>query len=85
MHSYVQRKQNYVFDRIGYKCVNCGTTNNIEVHHIRYTKYSEQIKGKRGVGLLKRWGIYAKEVDLKPCPITSVCSDCHKKIHRGEL
>jgi 5-methylcytosine-specific restriction endonuclease McrA len=56
-------------------CVNCGSTENIEIHHVRALR-------KRGAVINKDYiSVMMSRINRKQI---SLCVDCHKKIHQGK-
>jgi hypothetical protein len=60
--------------KLGFPCLICGATDNVEMHHVRHI---------RKMGERKPTGFQAvmRALNRKQIP---VCKGCHEKIHRGE-
>ena len=60
-------KRNSILKRDNNKCVFCGRTDNLQVHHKYYSKYPN---GK----MVKPWN-YPDDA------LITLCKECHKKVH----
>lgn len=65
-----KNKRQQIIERDKYKCVYCGRTDNLQVHHTYYLIYENNEK-------VKPWN-YPDE------SLITVCNDCHKKIHKNQ-
>lgn len=70
---YYHREREKIIQRLGGKCIACGTTENLEIHHIW------QYNGKRhhGRGRITRLLDWKNNIDK----ITLLCRECHREYH----
>jgi hypothetical protein len=59
---------------LGYPCLICGTTENVDMHHVRHIR---KMGAKKPKGFLR----VMRALNRKQIP---VCEQCHQKIHKGE-
>lgn len=64
-----RRKREVIITRDGNRCVNCGSANNLQVHHRQY---------HRLIGT----GSYKKPWNYKDQYLITLCLDCHKAGHK---
>jgi group II intron reverse transcriptase/maturase len=60
--------------KLGFPCLICGATENVEMHHVRHIR-------KMGVRKPKGFQTVLRALNRKQIP---VCEGCHAKIHKGE-
>jgi len=60
--------------KLGYPCLICGATDNVDTHHVRHIR-------KAGTGKPKGFMRVMLALNRKQIP---VCQPCHQKIHSGE-
>jgi 5-methylcytosine-specific restriction endonuclease McrA len=63
------QKREVVLKRDGHRCLNCGSENNLQVHHRQYHRHV-------------RTGSYKKPWDYKDQYLITLCFDCHKVGHK---
>ena len=62
-------KRDLIIKRDGHRCLNCGSTNNLQVHHRQYHKFSSTKYFKR-------------PCDYKDKYLVTLCLDCHQTGHK---
>lgn len=70
---YYHREREKIIQQLGGKCIACGVTDNLHIHHIR--PYNG--KNHRGRGAIARLLEWKKNIDN----ITLLCQECHKEYH----
>lgn len=63
------KKRDLIIKRDGHVCRNCGSNNNLQVHHRQYHKFSVT-------------GGYKRPWDYKDNYLVTLCLDCHKVGHK---
>lgn len=62
-------KREMIIKRDGHRCRSCGSTNNLQVHHRQYHKFTAT-------------GDYKKPWDYKDQYLITLCLDCHRAGHK---
>jgi len=70
---YYHRERNKIIQQLGGKCIACGTTENLEIHHIQ----AYNGKHHHGRGRITRLLDWKNNMDK----ITLLCRECHREYH----
>lgn len=75
MREYIKKrakeKRKWAIDKLGGKCVECGSTDNLEIDHIDPKKKSFTFG--------KLWSLAKSKVEAELAKCQLLCTDCHRK------
>lgn len=62
-------RRNIILSRDGHRCRNCGSENNLQVHHRQYHRD-------------RKTGAFVKPWEYRDSYLVSLCLDCHQAGHK---
>ncbi len=74
LKKYYHAQQDAIVKKLGGKCFDCGTTRDLEIHHIHGWK-GKPTKGNKGRGMLNRLTDWKREIKH----LRLYCEKCHDK------
>lgn len=75
MKGWYERRHAEALEQLGGKCVRCGTTENLEIDHIKAETVDRRMRNGRG-GM---WTVSEERFQAELAKCQLLCHDCHRK------